>query len=260
MWADSGVGYEAVYAGLCAHTVPDLLDLAAVRADTALLDVGTGTGTVARAAVARGAKVTAIDAEPTMLDLARAKVPEAEFHLATVPDLPFDPATFDAVVGNFVLNHFGKPRSALAALCSTAKPGGRVAFTVWPAEPPAGRALFPRAAEITEGWVPSAFPAIEQADNFPRTEAGLADLLGEAGLEDVRTTVVDWEHQTTVDEWWISIGSGIAGSGRAYLAQKPEVRARFRQSYLKVAAELSAGDGTMRLPYRAILGAGTVTG
>lgn len=260
MWADAGTGYEAVYASLCARTIPDLLDAAAVTGGVTLLDVGTGTGNAARAAVARGAKVTAIDAEPTMLDLARAKVPEAEFRLATVPELPFDPAAFDAVVGNFVLDHFGRPRPALAALCAVAKPGGRVAFTLWPGEPTAGRTVFPRAREATRGWQPWEMPKLAETDDYPRTEDGLAGLFREAGLEDVTVGVIDWEHLTTADEWWISIGSGIAGSGRAYLAQTPEVREEFHRNYLKVAAEMSDEDGTMRLPYRALLAVGTVKG
>ncbi|MEU5533727.1 class I SAM-dependent methyltransferase [Streptomyces sp. NPDC020362] len=35
-----------------------------------MLDVGTGPGTVAAAACARGATVTAVDAEPTMVESA----------------------------------------------------------------------------------------------------------------------------------------------------------------------------------------------
>ncbi|NUR28978.1 MAG: class I SAM-dependent methyltransferase [Catenulispora sp.] len=258
MWADAGTGYEAVYAGLCASTIPALLDAAGVTPGTTVLDVGTGTGNVARAAVARGAKVTAIDAEPTMLDLARAKVPEARFELATVPQLPFEPGTFDAVVGNFVLNHFGQPRVAMTALRSVAKPGGRVALTLWPAELSAGRTLFPRAREATEGWVPWELPKIDESDDYPRTEEGLAELFRESGLEEVTTSVIDWEHLTTPDEWWIAIGSGVAAAGRAYLRQKPEVRAEFHRHYLEIAAEMSDDDGTMRLPSRALVACGVV--
>lgn len=258
LWADSGSGYEAVYASLCAHTVPALLDAVGVSSGTALLDVGTGTGNVARAAMARGAKVTAVDAEPSMLDLARGKAPEAEFLLAIVPDLPFEAATFDAVVGNFVLDHFGRPKAAMQALREVAKPGGRVAFTLWPAERSAGRTIFPRAAALTEGWVPWQMPNLVPADDYPRTEEGLTELFRGAGLTDVTTTVVEWDHKTTADEWWISIGSGVAGSGRTYQGQNPDVRAAFHRNYLRVAAEMSDEDGVMHLPYRALLAVGTV--
>ncbi|MEZ0112293.1 SAM-dependent methyltransferase [Catenulispora sp. EB89] len=258
LWADSGAGYEAVYASMCANTIPALLDGAAVAAGSALLDVGTGTGTVARAAVARGAAVTAVDAEPSMLDLARGKAPEAEFVLAIVPDLPFEPATFDAVVGNFVLDHFGRPKVAMRALRTIAKPGGRVAFTLWPAERSAGRSVFSRAGAETQGWIPRQMPPLVLADDYPRTEEGLAGLFREVGLEDVTTSVIDWDQQTTAEEWWISVGSGVGPSGRTYQAQTPEVRAAFRENYLRIAAEMTDGDGVMRLPYRALLAVGTV--
>jgi SAM-dependent methyltransferase len=258
LWADSGSGYEAVYASLTAHTIPHLLDAVGVSAGAALLDVGTGTGNVARAALARGAKVTAVDAEPSMLDLARGKAPEAEFVLATVPDLPFEAAAFDAVIGNFVLDHFGRPKVAMRALRSVARPGGRVAFTLWPAERTAGRTIFPRAMALTEGWIPRQMPELVAADNYPRTEEGLAGLFRETGLMDVSVSVNDWEHVTTAEEWWISIGSGVAGSGRAYQSQRSDVRAAFHENYLRVAAEMSDADGTMRLPYRALLAVGTV--
>jgi SAM-dependent methyltransferase len=258
LWADSGAGYEAVYAALCAHTIPALLDAAAVSADSALLDVGTGTGTVARAALARGAKVTAVDAEPSMLDLARGKAPEAEFLLAVVPDLPFEPGTFDAVVGNFVLDHFGRPKVAMRALRNVARPGGRVAFTLWPAERSAGRSVFSRTGAETEGWVPRQMPPLVLADDYPRTEEGLAGLFREVGLADVTTSVIDWDHLTTADEWWISMGSGVGPSGRTFQAQTPEVRAAFHENYLRIAAEMTDEDGTLRLPYRALLAVGTV--
>jgi len=259
LWAASGAGYEAVYASLCANTIPALLDGAAVASGSALLDIGTGTGTVARAAVARGAVVTAVDAEPSMLDLARGKAPEAEFLLAVVPDLPFEPATFDAVVGNFVLDHFGRPKVAMRALRNIAKPGGRVAFTLWPAERSAGRSVFSRAGAETEGWIPRQMPPLVLADDYPRTEEGLAGLFREVGLADVTTSVLDWEQLTTAEEWWISVGSGVGPSGRTYQAQTPEVRTAFRESYLRIAAEMTDGDGVMRLPYRALLAVGTVT-
>lgn len=260
LWADAGSGYEAVYAALCAHTIPALLDGAGVQEGSALLDVGTGTGTLARAAVARGARVTAVDAEPSMLALARGKAPEAEFLLAVVPDLPFEPDTFDAVVGNFVLDHFGRPKVAMRALRAIAKPGGRVAFTLWPAERSAGRSVFSRTGAMTEGWIPRQMPPLVLADDYPRTEEGLAGLFREIGLADVTTTVIDWEHLTTADEWWISMGSGVGPSGRTYQAQTPEVRAAFHENYLRVAAEMTDAEGTMRLPYRALLAVGTVAG
>ncbi|MFF9076900.1 class I SAM-dependent methyltransferase [Streptomyces sp. NPDC014872] len=53
--------------------------------------------------------------------------PEADVRLAALPCLPFADDEFDAVVGNFVLNHVGRPREALRELRRVTRPGGRPA-------------------------------------------------------------------------------------------------------------------------------------
>jgi hypothetical protein len=63
IWRGSAEAYAATFAHLCAHLAPDLRDGALGDGGVAarLLDVGTGTGTVARAARERGADVVALD-------------------------------------------------------------------------------------------------------------------------------------------------------------------------------------------------------
>jgi SAM-dependent methyltransferase len=114
--AGQAAAYAGTFAKLCAYPVSELLDAAEVGPGVRMLDVGTGPGTVAIAACARGATVTAVDAEPSMVVLARQAGAAAEIHVAAVPELPFSEGKFDAVVGNFVLNHVGRPRAALAEL------------------------------------------------------------------------------------------------------------------------------------------------
>ncbi|TDC15378.1 class I SAM-dependent methyltransferase [Streptomyces sp. 8K308] len=144
-WAGRAAAYAAGFARLCAHPVPRLLDAAEVGRGTRLLDVGTGTGTAALAAVGRGARVTAVDAEPSMVELAARAAPDVDVRLAALPNLPFEDGEFDAVVGNFVLNHVGRPRAALAELRRVARPGGRLALTVWAVPAGPGQTLLGRA-------------------------------------------------------------------------------------------------------------------
>ncbi|MFD0070506.1 class I SAM-dependent methyltransferase, partial [Streptomyces sp. NPDC127574] len=129
-WAGRGGAYSGSFAKLCAHPVPQLLDAAEVGPGTRMLDVGTGPGTVAAAGCARGATVSAVDAEPTMVELAVQSAPAADVRVATLPELPFADAEFDAIVANFVLNHVGRPKVALAELRRVVKPDGWIAFTV----------------------------------------------------------------------------------------------------------------------------------
>ena len=122
MWAGRAHAYAASFARLCAHPVERLLDAAEVGAGTYVLDVGTGTGTAALAALARGARVRAVDADAGMVAVARAAGVEAR--VAVLPELPFLDGEFEAVVANFVVNHVGRPRAALAELRRVLKPAG----------------------------------------------------------------------------------------------------------------------------------------
>jgi ubiquinone/menaquinone biosynthesis C-methylase UbiE len=63
------------------------------------LDLGTGTGEGAARIVRRfpDARVVGVDLSEQMLDLARQKVPEAEFQRADASALPFADASFDLV-------------------------------------------------------------------------------------------------------------------------------------------------------------------
>ncbi|MFD0856072.1 class I SAM-dependent methyltransferase, partial [Actinomadura adrarensis] len=97
-----------------------------------MLDVGTGPGVVAAEAVRRGADVSAVDAEAGMAETAARNVPGLrEVRVAVLPELPFGDDSFDAVVGNFVINHVGEPGLALSELRRVLRPGGRLALTCW---------------------------------------------------------------------------------------------------------------------------------
>lgn len=173
IWAGRGPAYADSFAKLCAYPVPRLLDAAGVGAGVRVLDVGTGSGTVAAAACARGATVTAVDAEPTMVELARLAAPEADVRLAVLPDLPYADAEFDAVVANFVLNHVGRPMDTLAELRRVVRPGGWIALTIWAAPPAAGQTLIGRAIQAAGAVRPPHLPAgLAAEDDFRRDETG----------------------------------------------------------------------------------------
>lgn len=70
-----------------------------------VLDVGCGGGALARALLARGARVTGIDPEEGALATARARAPEARFEQAGAEALPFPDDAFDGVVMLNSLHH-----------------------------------------------------------------------------------------------------------------------------------------------------------
>lgn len=74
-------------------------------AGRSILDVGSGHGALARALVARGARVTGIDPGAEAVAAARAAVPEATFTEAGAEAMPFADRSFDAVVFLNSLHH-----------------------------------------------------------------------------------------------------------------------------------------------------------
>ncbi|MDT0341518.1 class I SAM-dependent methyltransferase [Streptomyces litchfieldiae] len=255
-WAGRGEAYAGSFAKLCAYPVPRLLDAAGVRHGTRVLDVGTGTGTTAAAACERGARVTAVDAEPGMVALATRAAPAAEVRLATLPILPFADQQFDAVVGNFVLNHVGRPRAALAELRRVTVPGGRIAVTIWAAPAAAGAALLGRAVEAAGVTRPGHLPGLAPEDDFPRTEQGFAVLLSDTGLADVACETLFWDHRTTVEEWWSGPASGVATIGQIVTSQPPAIVAEIKAHFDVLNAEFTDPEGALVLPHAALLAQG----
>jgi len=84
-----------------------------------VLDLGTGTGTVARGLAKRGCTVTGLDRSRALLEQAEALDREAgvEIHyvLATAEDTGLPAYTFDAVTAGQCWHWFDRPRAALEA-------------------------------------------------------------------------------------------------------------------------------------------------
>ncbi|MFJ8821091.1 class I SAM-dependent methyltransferase [Streptomyces sp. NPDC102467] len=255
-WAGRTDAYADSFGKLCAYPVPDLLDAAGVREGVRVLDVGTGTGTAAAAASARGAQVAAVDAEPGMVARAAQAVPGADIRCAGLPRLPFPDASFDAIVGNFVLNHVGQPRAALKELRRLARPEGLIAVTIWPGSPAAGQALLGRAVQAAGVTRPAHLPSLAPEEDFTRDEEGLVALLAEAGLSDAVCTTLSWEHRTTPEEWWSGPAAGVATIGQIVTGQHPEVIARIKQHFESLAVEYTAPGGELVLPHTALLASG----
>lgn len=132
-WEDARVVelYERHLSRITVQSIGALLDAAEVRGRTRVLDVGTGPGYVAGAAVERGADAVGIDFSAALIETARNRYPKIRFEQADAEDLPFESATFDAVVNGFGICHVPRPEVALREAFRVLKHGGRIAFTVF---------------------------------------------------------------------------------------------------------------------------------
>jgi ubiquinone/menaquinone biosynthesis C-methylase UbiE len=113
-----------------------MLDLGGVKSGERLLDVGTGTGLLARMAATRDANAVGIDHSAGMLGQAQARSDQdgvgsrTKFLAMDAEALDFDDEAFDVTVSLFVLRHLPNPRAAAREMYRTLKSGGRLVATI----------------------------------------------------------------------------------------------------------------------------------
>lgn len=107
--------------------VRDRARLAGARA----LDVGCGGGLLSEAMAAEGARVTALDLSPDLIDVAKLHLLESglqvDYRLQSVEALADElPGSFDLITCMEMLEHVPDPGSVLAACARLLKPGGQL--------------------------------------------------------------------------------------------------------------------------------------
>jgi SAM-dependent methyltransferase len=254
LWAGRAGAYEQGFARLTARAIGPLLDGAQVGAGSRVLDVGTGPGLVAAEAARRGAEVSAVDADPLMAETAARNVPGADVRVAVLPELPHEDETFDAVVGNFVINHVGEPAVTLRRLRRVLRPGGRLALTCW-AMPGSGVLALVRDAmeQVGVPWpgdVPmTPFMEYGQPDAF-------AALVGRE-FREAAARRLDWDFAFEPQEWWRTGAMARVGSnGVVLLRQDQATIARVKETYDRILAPYATGDGLVSVPAHALLAHG----
>jgi ubiquinone/menaquinone biosynthesis C-methylase UbiE len=188
-----------------------LLDLVAPVVDdrrgAVLVDVGAGTGPLARAAVARwpGVRAIAVDPSAGMLDLGRAEAARtldrsAVRHLSwatgVADRLPIEDGSVDIVVSSFVYQYLRSRIAALREAYRILRPGGVVAVVTWldndwPFAP--WRLLSELLGELHIVRPPSAETALF------RSLSSAASLVRRAGFRAVGATSGLVEYQWTLD-------------------------------------------------------------
>lgn len=141
-WQMTGSGPQAyerhLVPAIFAPWATVLLELARLQPGERILDAACGTGAVARAAMARvgaAGKVTGVDLNPGMLEVARAASGEAGQSIAwregNLEALPFADAAFDVVLCQQGLQFCPDKAAAVAELHRVLRKGGRLAASVW---------------------------------------------------------------------------------------------------------------------------------
>jgi ubiquinone/menaquinone biosynthesis C-methylase UbiE len=170
---DSAEAYESyLVPALMAAGAQRLLTLASLKPGDRVLDVGCGTGIVARSAapvVGAEGRVVGIDLNEGMLRVARRTsaelVPPVEWRQGDATGLPFPDAAFDVVASQQLLQFVPDPARAVREMHRVLAPHGRLATSVCrPIEHAAGylplvASLRRHAGADAEAIMRSPFPA-----------------------------------------------------------------------------------------------------
>jgi SAM-dependent methyltransferase len=93
------------------------------------LDAACGTGRYAAYLAARGHQVVGVDSSPDMLDRARARVPQGEFLLGDLHQLPLPGDAVDIVVCGLALAHVPALEPVMAEFARVLRPGGHLVIS-----------------------------------------------------------------------------------------------------------------------------------
>lgn len=229
--ATAAAGYERGFARISSHFVSFLLRAGRVASGQRVLDVATGTGLAAEAALGiigpRG-HITATDISEQMAKRARERLAGATNVSVRVEDaqalgLPDD--DFDAVLCNLGLMFFPDPARGLAEFRRVLRPGGRAAVSV---NTVPERSYNTRINTIIARYVPSQAAGADRL--FSLGEERLRALFAAAGFQNVEVTTSSHRFGVpSFDEYFDHVERGWGSSGLLYVTLPEETKRAVRE-------------------------------
>ena len=230
--AEAAAEYDRAFAHVTQYFMPFLLRAADVTIGLRVLDIATGTGLSAEAAlgaVGPAGHVTAADISPEMADVARARLGGAPNTFVTVEDgqaLSFPDGSFDVVLCNLGLMFFPKPVRGLSEFRRVLRRGGRAAVSV---NTVVERSYNHQINAMIARHMPSLVDAHTRTFALS-DDARLQQLFVEAGFTDVDThTVKHTFVLPSFDAYYGPFERGGASTGQALAALPDEIRAAVRE-------------------------------
>lgn len=131
LWGMRARDWADIQEGMFAPLYEAVLRQTALEADTALLDIGCGSGMFCQQAAQRGARISGFDATAPLLNIARQRVPHGDFRAGEMEALPYADQTFDVITGFNSFQYAASPVNALREARRVARPGARVVVGIW---------------------------------------------------------------------------------------------------------------------------------
>ncbi len=213
-WREAGDawGHAAVdWATLNEHYATDVLlaifDRIGVASGSDVLDIACGAGLGTRLAIGAGARVSAIDASASLIDIARDRSPSADIRHGSMFDLPWTDERFDAAMS--INGIWGGCDDALAEAYRVLRPGAALGISYWGKGPMDFRHAFRVFAANSPR---SSVEGMARTNNIAKP--GVAEaMLEAAGFEVVeqgtRVSVIEWPDAETTWRAFRSAGPAV---------------------------------------------------
>jgi SAM-dependent methyltransferase len=232
--ASDGTAYEHFLGRWTGQLAPRLLDFAEFPPDGPVLDVGTGTGSLAVAMAARwpSRRINGIDVAEPYIRYARSRSTAAflSFEVGDAVCLPFSPGTFCGSAAQLVLNFIPNAGAAVREMRRVTRPGGTVVATVWDFR---GGLVYQRIFwDRVAGLDAGAGRARDRLFSTPLAIAGgLAKLFANAGIVEVKsdsiTIRMDYEN---FKDYWRPLLGGQGPIGTYVAELSSDLRARVKDA------------------------------
>src|SRR5262245_57853946 len=238
--------------------VPMVLSAAKVMPNQRVLDVSTGTGEAALAAlpiIGRSGMLVGADIAPAMLEGARERLNNAYFHpvAADGQALPFKNGSFDAVVCQLGLQFFPDPARGLAEFRRVLRPGASAAVCV--ISTPDRAPMWGLLAEALGRRIPEQRQVINLSFALA-DQRRLCSLFIEAGFQDVHVARVEREDTTeSFDEYWEPIEAGTGSIPQIFLSLGQAERRAVREE-VKTQLSRLVSNGRLVMRVEMLIGRG----
>ncbi len=243
-------GYDQGFGSVSGQFVPTLLRLARVGPGNRVLDIATGSGVAAAAAVevvGPSGQVIAADVSPAMLDKARQRIGEPENVAFAVEDgqaLTFPDCAFDAVLCAMGLMFFPNPARGLAEFRRVLRDRGWAAASV---NTTPERAFVTRVDAIIGRHVPERAAAAAQCFSLGNAQL-LQSLFATAGFRDIAANSETRRFPfASFNAYFAPIESGQGPTGQIFAALPAEQRQAVREDVRRQLQGDAASDGPVEI-------------
>jgi SAM-dependent methyltransferase len=248
----ASAGYERFMGRWSRLLAPPFIAFAGVKDGSRVLDVGTGTGSVASTVEARMPKseIVGIDPSPGFIAYAQknAKSTRARFEVGDAQALKFSDAAFDGTLSLLVMNFIPDHNKAIGEMRRVTRPQGAVSACVWDYD--AGMQSLRFFWDEAIALDPSVEPRDERHMKLSR-QGQLGELWKKAGLVNITEQPLTIDQAfSSFSEYWGPFTTG-AGPGGAYVVSLPEDRRQQLEARLRKRLLGDRQEGPFTLTARA---------